>query len=209
MRRVPGGERSAVFAYPEEIDKWLQSGGAKPPESSNAIQGGQLASQVKIETQPTQGGSLARRLIVAGASLALALVAGVAISGRVGNGTGTPVITSVTPVGPVPEQRIVIVGRGFGSYVAYTNQDTPYLAIRDTTAHWAAGRIIPTNWDEVTLSVASWTDSEIVVIGFAGAYGTQGWKLSAGDEIEIAVWNPQTHAGPGTYHLVVVAESPP
>lgn len=209
MRRVPGGERSVVFAYPDEIDKWLQSGGAELPGANNVIQGGQLASQVKIETQPTQGGVLTRRLIVAGVVLAVALVAGVAISGRVENGAVTPVITSVTPVGPVPEQRIVIGGRGLGSYVAYANQDTPYVAIRDKTAGWAAGRIIPQNWDEVTLSVASWTDSEIVVTGFSGAYGTRKWKLSVGDEIEIAVWNPQTHAGPGTYHLHVTAESPP
>jgi hypothetical protein len=209
VRRVPGGERSVVFAYPEEIDRWLQNGGAKLPEASHVIQGGQLASQVNIETQPTQGGVLARRLIVAGVALAVALVAGLAVSGRVENGTGTPVITSVTPVGPVPEQRIVIVGRGLGSYVAYANQDTPYVAIRDKTAGWAAGRIIPQNWDEVTLSVASWTDSEIVVTGFSGAYGTRGWKLSAGDEVEIAVWNPQTHAGPGTYRLHVSEESAP
>jgi len=209
VRRVPGGERSAVFAYPEEINKWMRGGGTKPTEASSVIQGRQLASQVKIETQPTQGTVLARRLIVPGVVLAVALVAGLAVSGRVENGTVTPVITSVTPVGPVSEQRIVIGGRGLGSYVAYVNQDTPYVAIRDKTAGWAAGRIIPQNWDEVTLSVASWTDSEIVVTGFSGAYGTRGWKLSVGDEIEIAVWNPQTHAGPGTYHLHVTAESPP
>lgn len=187
----------------------MQSGGAKPPEARNIIGCGQLASQVKIETQPTQDGALARRLMIAGVAVAVALVAGVAISGHVGNGPGIPVISSVTSIGPVPEQRIVILGRSLGSYVAYVNQDTPYLAIRDKTAGWAAGRIIPQNWDEVTLSVASWTDSEIVVTGFSGSYGTKGWKLSVGDEIEIAVWNPQTHAGPGTYRLHVTEESAP
>jgi len=83
------------------------------------------------------------------------------------------------------------------------------VAIRDKTARWSAGRIIAVNWDEVTLSVASWTDSEIVVTEFSGAYGTKGWKLGVGDEIEIAVWNPQTHAGPGTYHLNVTKEFAP
>lgn len=210
VRRVPGGKRSVVFAYPEEIDRWLHKGGAKAPEASHVIQGGgQLASQVKIETQPTQGGVLAGRLIVAGVALAVALVAGLAISGREGNGTVTPLITSVTSIGPAPDQRIVIMGRGFGTHTPYENQDSGYLAIRDTTAHWAAGRITPTNWDEVTLSVASWTDSEIVVTGFSGAYGTKGWKLSVGDEIEVAIWNPQTHTGPGIYHLNVIKELAP
>ena len=209
VRRVPGGERSVVFAYPEEIDRWLQSGRAELPVASHVIQGGQLASQVKIETQPKQGGVLARRFTVAGVALAVALLAGLAISGHEGNGTVTPFITSVTSIGPAPDQRIVIMGRGFGTHTPYENQDSGYLAIRDTTAHWAAGRITPTNWDEVTLSVASWTDSEIVVTGFSGAYGTKGWKLGVGDEIEVAVWNPQTHAGPGIYHLNVSKELAP
>jgi len=159
--------------------------------------------------RPTAVQPESRRLILVGLALTVAMAAGLAIRGRVGNGTVAPVITSVTPIVAVREQRIVIVGHGFGTYTAYANQDTPYLAIRDNTAHWSAGRIIATNWDEVTLNVASWTDSEIVVTGFSGAYGTQGWKLSAGDEIEIAVWNPQTRAGPATYHLDVSKESAP
>jgi DNA-binding winged helix-turn-helix (wHTH) protein len=150
-----------------------------------------------------------RGLIVAGLALTVVLVAGLAILGRLGNDAVAPVIASVTHIGPVPDQRIVIIGRGFGTHTSYSHQDSGYLAIRDTTAHWAAGRITATNWDEVTLSVASWTDSEIVVTGFSGAYGTQGWKLSVGDKIEIAVWNPQTHAGPGIYHLEVTEEAAP
>lgn len=236
VHRVPGGERRSVFAYPDEINKWLQNGKAGLPGANEVTQESQLAPQIKIETLPFSDGVLrkkpSRRVILISAVL-LAIACGFATirlhdrggelskvifrdntvqaldESSVGNGTVAPVVTFVTSILPLPEEGFVIIGRGFGIHTAYTNQDTPYLAIRDKTARWAAGRIIATNWDEVTLSVASWTDSEIVVTGFSGAYGTQGWKLSVGDEIEIAVWNPQTHAGPGTYRLHVSAESAP
>ncbi len=194
--------------------QWSETGkfeaiaqGANEPPGGDAPANSRSHNRTQNRTAAQIGWS--RRLIVVGLALTVAVVVGLVIVSRARNGTGSPLITSATPVGPVPEQRIVIVGRGLGSYVAYANQDTPYIAIRDKTAGWAAGRIIPQNWDEVTLSVASWSDSEIVVAGFSGAYGTRGWKLSVGDEIEIAVWNPQTQAGPGTYHLHVTAESPP
>jgi hypothetical protein len=89
--------------------------------------------------------------------------------------------------------------------VPYSHTDSPYLAIRDLTAQWAAGRIIPQNWDEVTLDVESWTDTQIVVNGFSGSYGPNGWMLSFADQLEIAVWNPQSGAGPALYHAEVVS----
>jgi DNA-binding winged helix-turn-helix (wHTH) protein len=116
-----------------------------------------------------------------------------------------PEIASVSPVRPQSRQRIVIKGRGFGSHVPYSDTDSPYLAIRDKTAHWAAGRIIPWNWDEVMLDVESWTDSQIVLSGFSGSYGEQGWKLNTGDELEIAVWNPQSGAASAVYGLTVIS----
>jgi hypothetical protein len=114
-----------------------------------------------------------------------------------------PSITAVTPVLPEPVQRIVIRGHGFGTHAAFARLDSPYLAIRDKSARWAAGRITPENVNEVTLTVASWTDSEIVVSELSGAYGTRWWRLNAGDEIEIAIWNPQSGAGPASYRLQV------
>jgi DNA-binding winged helix-turn-helix (wHTH) protein len=106
-----------------------------------------------------------------------------------------PEIATVSPILPQSRQRIVIRGRGFGSHVPYSHTDSPYLAIRDKTAHWAAGRIIPWNWDEVMLDVDSWTDGQIVLSGFSGSYGERGWKLNPGDDLEIVVWNPQSGAG--------------
>lgn len=116
-----------------------------------------------------------------------------------------PAIFSVTPIAPQARQRIVIQGRGFGLHVPYSRTDSPYLAIRNMTGKWAAGRMIPWNWDEVMLDVESWSDTQIVVSGFSGSYGTNGWKLNFADELEIAVWNPQSGVGPGLYHTAVVS----
>ena len=116
-----------------------------------------------------------------------------------------PVISAVNSILPQPRQRIVIQGKGFGLHVPYSHTDSPYLAIRDVTAQWAAGRIIPQNWDEVTLDVESWTDNQIVVNGFSGSYGPNGWTLSLADKLEIAVWNPQSGAGPALYHAAVAS----
>ncbi len=114
-----------------------------------------------------------------------------------------PEIASVTPILPQARQRIVISGRGFGSHLPYVHTDSPYLAIRNDTAHWAAGRIIPWNSDEVMVDVERWTDTEIVVSGFSGDYGVKGWKLTTGDKLEIAVWNPESGFGPSSCHLTV------
>ncbi len=89
----------------------------------------------------------------------------------------------------------------------YSHTDCPYLAIRDKTGNWAAGRLIPQNWDEVMVDVESWTDTEIVSSGFSGDYGKNGWKLNVGDEVDVAVWNPQSGAGPALYHVKVTAPS--
>jgi hypothetical protein len=44
----------------------------------------------------------------------------------------------------------------------------------------------------------------VVISGFSGDYGVKGWKLTAGDDLEVAVWNPQSGDGPGVYRVRVV-----
>jgi hypothetical protein len=130
-------------------------------------------------------------------------------AGRVSIAGTEPIeITAVSPILPAQNQTIVIHGSGFGLHTPYRNADTAFIAIRDKTAGWAAGRIIPQNWDEVTLNVESWEDAQIVITGFSGAYGSREWRLTTGDEIEIAVWNPQTSHGPALYHATVSASPP-
>ena len=118
-----------------------------------------------------------------------------------------PHIFSVTPILAQPRQRMVIKGRGFGLHVPFAHSDSPYLAIRDKTAKWEAGRMIPQNWDEVMVDVEGWADTEIVVSGFSGDYGRNGWKLTSGDDLEVAVWNPLSGVGPALYHVTVNADS--
>jgi hypothetical protein len=112
-----------------------------------------------------------------------------------------PVIASVSPIAPQPVQTILIKGYGFGTGAPYTNGNSPYLAIGDNTARMEAGH----EGDAVTLNVARWTDTEIEVTGFSGAYGMGTWVLNAGDQVTVRVWNAQTGAGPAAYDLVVGA----
>ena len=115
-------------------------------------------------------------------------------------------IDSVSPILSTPNQTIVIRGSGFGLHTRYLNTDIPFIAIRDKTSNWATGRIIPQNWDEVTLSVQSWQDDQIIVTNFSGAYGSEKWELRAGDKIEVAVWNPQTGRGPALFNTIVTVK---
>jgi translation initiation factor IF-1 len=58
------------------------------------------------------------------------------------------------------------------------------------------------------VDVESWTDTEIVVSGFSGDYGRNGWKLNPGDMVEVAVWNPQSGVGPALYRVKVSPNAP-
>ena len=108
-----------------------------------------------------------------------------------------PVITYVSTIQPIQTQNIVIYGSGFGNNTPYVNEDSQYISIYDETSGWEAGYSPDGNC--VTLDVGAWTDTEIVITGFNGAYGWGNWVLNSGDEILVSVWNPQTDTGPATY----------
>jgi excisionase family DNA binding protein len=233
VHRVPGGERRAVFAYRADIDAWLK-GQANATSVSEEVAAVNPSSTVPAD-EPSKlnapdssellepAGPFQRQARIA--SLLIVLGAAIAIGGFIlGRGRPSsqvsadtqvkmvpdsqesqPKIDSVTPILPVAKQKIVIEGSGFGLHVPYSNTDSPYLAVRDNTAHWAAGRILPHNWDEVMVDVESWKDTEIVISGFSGEYGAKGWTLAEGDAMEIAIWNPQNGAGPALYSLTVTS----
>jgi excisionase family DNA binding protein len=228
VHRVPGSNGHSVLADPEELDRWLRSDVQSRLESTLARstpaigqQPGRPAAHGTLphfeghgDTEQAQArrSPALRTVAIAASALILLLGVGLILARSAGSGatavsrlvqTARPAIASVTAIQPAADQVIVIKGHGLGVHTYYANGDTPFLAIRDKTAGWAAGRIIPENWDEVTLNVAHWTDSEIDVTGFAGAYGQHWWKLNPGDHIEVAVWNPQTQSGPATYELTV------
>jgi hypothetical protein len=215
IQRVPGSSGHSVFADAQDLDRWFASADAAAADPA-AINTGTPAPPaegdptVPIRPHP----SLLRLAALAGLAVVVALGAGLVRARSLHwpttfrgahSASGFPVISSVSAIQPRPDQAFAIRGRGFGVHCYYANEDVPFIAIRDITTDWAAGRIIPENWDEVTLNVARWTDTEIVVTGFAGSYGRNWWKLSPGDKIEVAVWNPQTHSGPAIYHLTVAS----
>ncbi len=118
-----------------------------------------------------------------------------------------PSLTSVTPMTTRADQTIIIKGQGFGIHPPFVDQSTAYLLISDKTANWVAGRRYWNNtYTDVVLSVSRWTDAEIEVSGFSGAYGKGNRTLNAGDEIKVKVWNAQTGAGPATYELTAGGE---
>lgn len=113
--------------------------------------------------------------------------------------TTQPVITSVSTIYPTQTQTITINGQGFGQLNPYIG-NSPYLVIFDLTRQWSAG-CYPTCG--VTLNVISWSDTQIVISGFTGHYGTQGWMLYAGDAIKIQVWNAPSKGEPANYTTTV------
>jgi DNA-binding winged helix-turn-helix (wHTH) protein len=201
---APVRERAAVsFVLPDSTDRAGSDGNGSQPGAKLGV----LASANKV--QLGSNGFFLALITIAVVALATAVLFQLRTHEAGLTPDSSPEIASVTPIVPEARQRIVIKGRGFGLHVPYVHTDSPYLAIRNETAHWAAGRIIPWNSDEVMVDVESWTDTEIVVSGFSGDYGVKGWKLAPGDNLEIAVWNPESGVGPALYHLTVsVGNSP-
>jgi hypothetical protein len=107
-------------------------------------------------------------------------------------------VLSVSAILPEQTQTITITGSGFGTHAPY-NGDSSYISITDADGvTFEAGYINPAQGidDLVTLSITSWTDTQIVLAGFTGSYGSLGWTLNEGDSLSLSVWNPQTGAGP-------------
>ena len=109
-----------------------------------------------------------------------------------------PKITSVNKLQPQALQNIKIKGTGFGKQAPY-NGNTLFIEITDTTTGWSAGY----GYDAVNLDVTKWTNTEIDIDAFTGAYGQSGWVLLSGDAIQVQVWNPASGKGPAKKRTVV------
>ena len=126
-------------------------------------------------------------------------------------GTGSVCVTMVSPIVSQQFQTIIISGSGFGTLQAY-NGNSSYIRITDLTSGWSAGNSescgpIYGCPDPVSLTISSWTDSQIIIVGFTGGYGNgKGqYTLNPGDHTELYIWNPRTDVGPATYENVVQA----
>jgi hypothetical protein len=131
-------------------------------------------------------------------------------SGRAGTWGGnvpctvsTPQITSVELSGTGAALQIVVHGSGFGSAPATmpppgSAGDLNYFWLIDFASHCGASssrfEAGFKGWginspDSVTLYYESWSDDQIVISGFGGAYGSGCATYEAGDPITIAVYN--------------------
>jgi hypothetical protein len=104
----------------------------------------------------------------------------------------TPKITSVSKITTAEHQTITITGTGFGTHSAYTGT-TKFISLYDSTKKWEAG--FSPDLDTVTLIVNSWTNTKIVLGGFAGKWGTQNFTLAVGNKEDVKIWNAQSSGG--------------
>jgi uncharacterized repeat protein (TIGR03803 family) len=83
----------------------------------------------------------------------------------------TPTVPTITGVTWNSQtQTVVISGSGFGSQAAYSGE-SGYLRFYDSTDGVAAGYVGGNESDAIGLDVTSWSDTQIEIQGFTGAYG--------------------------------------
>lgn len=198
-----------------------------PPSLASSFTSTPLAPPITSGSVPPRPHSVALRRAIVGAILLgvfLSGGAGVFLASKLLSSTATtptptsppyPVISSVSQFRPTQDQAITISGSGFGTQTAYADADSNYVRIEDVTdGHWEAGYTngVHGTPNRVTVSVSVWTDRQIVIAGFHGAYGANQhspvcpacvFQFSTGDTVMISVWNPQSDAGPATYTLTV------
>jgi hypothetical protein len=130
--------------------------------------------------------------------------------GNVPGGAGNPRIDSVNFSGSGANLHVTINGSGFGDAPAtmpFTG-DLDQFIFADQRTHSGAGAFEAGGhrWrrgqrDAVTVNFQSWSDNQIVIDGFAGAYGRgDANTIQSGDPVYIVVWRSSdaSQAGPQT-----------
>ncbi len=121
-----------------------------------------------------------------------------------------PQITSVSFSGSGQNLKIIVQGSGFGNApvtMPFTG-DLNYFIFDDARTQCGGGSTLfeagTTAWghrtDSVTLNYESWSDTEIVIDGFAGTYGQGCATVENGDPVTIEIWNSSdaSQTGPQT-----------
>jgi hypothetical protein len=117
-----------------------------------------------------------------------------------------PQISNISTVLPLQPQTITVQGHGFGTRPPYTG-DSDFIRVTNVTNDWNAGSSKDYPPDEINLSITSWTDTEIVISGFGGAYGYGHYRLNPWNAVRFQVWNAKTGRGPANYSVVVAADT--
>ena len=118
----------------------------------------------------------------------------------------TPSISSVSSFQASPSQSVEIEGSCFGTGATMNDSRNFYLQILDRSGSHAWQACFLLSNPSVYCTVSSWTDDEITLNGFDANYGGPN-QLSAGDQLIVSVWNPQTLVGPATFQASVVGTS--
>lgn len=119
--------------------------------------------------------------------------------GNVPGGTSTPIVTSVQLVGTGQNLQITVNGSGFGSapvLMPYSG-DLNYFDFGDFRTPCEGSALFSAGFarwgiqtpDAVALNYESWSDTQIVISGFGGGYGSGCATYQAGDPVAISVWN--------------------
>ena len=72
----------------------------------------------------------------------------------------------------------------------------------DKSGQWNAGY----GSDAVTLNVTRWTNNEVIIKGFRGEYGKNGWVFNPGDAVQVELASPSQPASgnfPATLDLTI------
>jgi hypothetical protein len=105
-----------------------------------------------------------------------------------------PSIKSVVFSGSGQNLQMVIAGSGFGSAPQGVPGNTviPYFQFLDWKAinSFSAGYTGQGYTDTVTLNYVSWSDTQIVIHGFGGQYGQNGYTVTPGDPFIITQFTP-------------------
>ncbi len=105
-----------------------------------------------------------------------------------------PKIKSATLSGSGQTLHMVITGSGFGRAPQGVPGNTviPYFQFLDWRAvnSFSAGYTGQGYTDTVTLNYASWSDTQIVIDGFGGQYGQDGYSIASGDPFIITLFAP-------------------
>jgi len=125
-------------------------------------------------------------------------------------------IDNVSPIYDEANQTIVIRGHGFGSRprtirmdhvsggvdtIAGSNQTSLVIVNLGEGSHrWTAGRASEVNSCEISVRLEDWSDSQIVISGFSGPFGSgcgEKYQFAPGDRLEVDVFGPLNQCGPG------------
>jgi len=105
-----------------------------------------------------------------------------------------PKIKSVALSGSGQSLHMVITGSGFGNAPQGVPGNTviPYFQFLDWKAAngFSAGYTGQGYTDTVTLNYVSWSDTQIVIDGFGGQYGQNGYTVASGDPFIITQFTP-------------------